>query len=367
MTAKGFKIDTSSPVLVTGATGYIAGVLIRDLLQKGVTVHGTVRDPSQTDRLQYLKDLADESTSTGSLKFFQGDLTDPGSFAEGMKGCSIVFHTASPFAMKVDDPQKDLVDPAVQGTRNVLNQATKTPSVKRVVVTSSIGAIITDASDSSKAPNQTVTEDVWNMTASLDYQPYFFSKTMAEHAAWEVAGSQTQWTLVTINPSFVMGPGLKYHASSESFTTIKALGGGEMGPIIPRFGVALVDVRDVAQAHTAVAFNDSAKGRFIISGHNTDFPTMAETLRVKYAEEYPTIPSKVMPKTLFKIMGPLIPGAGLSRRYIVNNVDHPMNFDTTKSQTELGMEYRSMDVTLQEMFQQLIDAGALKKDEANKK
>lgn len=172
------KVDTRNPALVTGSTGYIAGVLIKTLLEKGVKVHATVRDPTKTERLQYLQDAADKSP--GTIKFFKGDLLEEGSFEEGMKGCSVVFHTASPFAMNVENPQQDLVDPAVKGTRNVLNQATRNKTVKRVVVTSSCGAIYTDASDTFKAPNNTLSEEVWNMTSSLDYNPYFFSKTMAE-------------------------------------------------------------------------------------------------------------------------------------------------------------------------------------------
>eukprot|EP00525_Craspedostauros_australis_P006999 CAMPEP_0198112690 /NCGR_PEP_ID=MMETSP1442-20131203/4502_1 /TAXON_ID= /ORGANISM="Craspedostauros australis, Strain CCMP3328" /LENGTH=194 /DNA_ID=CAMNT_0043769551 /DNA_START=36 /DNA_END=616 /DNA_ORIENTATION=- len=193
MSSTDWKIDTSSPVLVTGATGYIAGVLIKQLLDAGVTVHGTVRDPSNTERLQYLVDVADKSS--GSLKFFRGDLLEDGSFEESMKECSIVFHTASPFVLKVKNPQKELVDPAVNGTKNVLSTATKTPSVRRVVLTSSVASIFADAADTYNAPNNTLTEDVDNITASLDYQSYHFSKAQAEMVAWRLLGCQNQWTM----------------------------------------------------------------------------------------------------------------------------------------------------------------------------
>jgi dihydroflavonol-4-reductase len=226
---------------VTGATGYVAGVLIKQLLELGVTVHGTVRDPSATSHLQYLIDLADKSP--GSLKFFKGDLLDEGSFAEGMKGCTVVFHTASPFILSPKDPQKDLVEPAVHGTRNVLNEATKAGTVKRVVLTSSVVAIYNDASDVYKAPGNKFTEEVWNTGSSLTYNPYYFSKTKAELAAWEIAGSQIKWTLVVMNPGMVMGPGVKYHESSESFALMKNFGGGAMASGCPNFAMGVVDVR----------------------------------------------------------------------------------------------------------------------------
>jgi dihydroflavonol-4-reductase len=135
------NVDTQSPVLATGASGYVAGVLIKELLDLGVTVHGTVRDPTQLDRLKHLTDAA--KNAPGAIKFFKGDLMTPGSFADAMKGCSVVFHTASPVVLVPKDPFKDLVEPAVEGAKNVLQQAAKTSTVKRVVLTSSTVAIST--------------------------------------------------------------------------------------------------------------------------------------------------------------------------------------------------------------------------------
>jgi dihydroflavonol-4-reductase len=349
------KVDTSMPVLVTGATGYVAGVLIKELLELGVTVHAAVRDPSKTSRLQYLVDMADKSK--GSIKFFKGDLLDEGSYAEGMKGCSVVFHTASPFTISVKDPQKDLVDPAVKGTRNVLNSATQTPSVRRVVVTSSVVAIYTDSTDVDKAPNKVFTEDVWNMTASLDYQPYSYSKTLAELAAWQIAGSQRQWTLATINPSFVLGPGVSYHESSESFSTMKFFGDGTFAFGCPMIAMGIVDVRDVAHAHVVAAYNEEAAvGRHILSGTNTNFVEIAAALRKKYPQY--SIPTRVVPKFLMWLIAPYM---GLSRRYVSNNVHVPINLDNSKAKEALGIQFRSLDVTVQEMFQQLIDEGVVQK------
>lgn len=347
-----WKVDTTKPVLVTGATGYVAGVLIRELLNLGVTVHAAVRDPSNTSRFQELLDLA--AKSSGNIKFFKGDLLVEGSYEDGMKGCAIVFHTASPFALSVKDPLNDLLIPAVHGTRNVLNSATKTPSVTRVVCTSSVAAVCTDASDTYKAPNGILTEEVWNFTAGLDYQPYSFSKTMAELAAWELAGSQRQWTLVTINPAFVMGPGVKYHDSSESFQMMKSLGCGEMKSGAPNHAVGIVDVRDVARAHIVAAYNESAKGRFILCGHCTGFMGMAKILRQKYPL-YP-IPTSTVPKMLLWLFAPFVK-SGMSRKAIWNNVDVDIKFDNSKSQKELGIKYTPLETTLQEMFQQIIDSG----------
>ena len=82
-------------VLVTGATGYVAGWVIKRLLEEGFTVHAAVRDPSKADKIKYLNEIAEQLP--GTIKYFKSDLMDQGSYAEAMHGCSVVFHTVSPF------------------------------------------------------------------------------------------------------------------------------------------------------------------------------------------------------------------------------------------------------------------------------
>ncbi|WP_264159656.1 SDR family oxidoreductase [Actinomadura montaniterrae] len=82
-----------------------------------------------------------------------------------MRGCRIVIHTASPLVRSVREPQRDLVDPAVHGTRNVLGTATEVGEVQRVVLTSSVAAMIGDAQDIVDVPRRIVTEKTWNTTS----------------------------------------------------------------------------------------------------------------------------------------------------------------------------------------------------------
>jgi nucleoside-diphosphate-sugar epimerase len=349
------NIDKSNPVLVTGATGYLAGILIKHLLDEGLTVHATVRDPSKKERLQYLQDVADKTT--GTLKFFQGDLNTNGSFADGMKGCSVVFHTASPASFAPTDPYKDLVEPAVQGTENVLNTASETATVKRVVLTSSTFAVYTDAIDKYEAPNQVFNEEVWNRTASLTHQPYALSKTLAEQKAWVIAGSQTQWKLVVVNPGLVMGPGLKYSSSSESFKLLKDMADGSMKYGAPSFPFAIVDIRDVADAHMAAAWVDNAKGRYIIVGENVLLPELGKAIAAKYPDY--SLPTSALPapRAMLYVIAQLGMVEGLTPKMAWNNANDTVALDNTKSKRELGIEYRPMEPTLQEMFKQMIDEG----------
>lgn len=221
----------------------------------------------------------------------------PGSYKGAMEGCELVYHTASPFTLEVKNPQKELIEPAVLGTENVLNSANEVASVKRVVLTSSCAAIYTDAIDSVNAPGGKLTEAVWNTTASLDYQPYSYSKTLAEKKAWEIAKSQTQWDLVAMNPPGIFGPPLNPHnTTSESMNILKMLGGGDMKMGAPKMGIGIVDVRDVAEAHYKAGFTPNASGRYITSAHNSDFLEMGTVLLPKYGGKFP------LPKGLAKMV-----------------------------------------------------------------
>lgn len=350
------QIDKSKPVMVTGANGYVASWLVQRLLDEGLTIHAAVRNPENEKKISHLK--AAELNSKGKIKFFKGDLLTPGSYKEAMEGCELVYHTASPFIMDVEDPQKELIDPAVHGTENVLNSANEVDSVKRVVVTSSCVAIYTDAIDTVNAPGGKLTEEVWNTTSSLDYQPYSYSKTLAEKKAWEIEKGQKKWDLVAINMSLVLGPALNPHnTTSESVNIMKLLGGGDMKMGVPKMGVGVVDVRDVAEAHFKAGFTPDAHGRYITSGHETDFLEMGTVLLPKYGDKFP-LPKKALPKWLLMIMGPMV-NKLFTRKYIRNNVDIPWKADNSKIKNELGISFRPLKETMEDSFQVLVDEGIL--------
>ncbi len=343
------NIDKTKPVMVTGATGYVAGWIIKKLLAEGITVHATVRNPGNKISLQYLDDLAEKAK--GNIRYYKADLLDNGAFDEAMKGCELVFHTASPFTSKIRDAQKDLVDPALIGTKNVLNTANRIESVKRVVLTSSCAAIIGDAKDCLGYPNGIATEAEWNMTSSVEHQPYSYSKTVAEQAAWELSKAQSRWDLVVINPSLVIGPGINPNATSESFSLVRQLGDGSMKSGVPSFYIGVVDVRDVAEAQVAAGFTPGAEGRHIISAGNTDFMALASLLRKKFGNAYP-FPKKLVPKLLVWLIAP---AAGFTRKMIRLNVGYHWRVDNTKSTRMLGMKYRPVEESIVDMFQQMID------------
>ncbi|HEY6635889.1 MAG TPA: NAD-dependent epimerase/dehydratase family protein, partial [Acidimicrobiia bacterium] len=166
---------SSVPVVVTGATGFIAAEIVRQLLESGYEVRGTTRDVAAARASGELTSLpgADDRLHLVEVDLLAGGL------AEVVADAEYVIHVASPYTLVVADPQRDLVDPAVDGTRSVLEAAAHAGSMKRVVLTSSFAAI---GSGSRDTP---YTESDWNEAASLGHSPYSYSKVMAERAAWE--------------------------------------------------------------------------------------------------------------------------------------------------------------------------------------
>ncbi len=347
------KIDTTKPVMVTGATGYVAGRLVEKLLKEGLTVHAPIRDPKNLKKVKYLNQIADKSA--GEIKYFKADLLEEGSYLDAMQGCSIVFHTASPFILEIKDAQKELVDPALKGTRNVLESVNKVESVKTVVVTSSCAAIYGDTIDLLQIENQTLTEANWNTTSTLSHQPYSYSKLLAEKEAWKIAKAQNRWKLVTINPSFVLGPGINPFATSESFAVMKQLSDGTMKMGAPDFQIGVIDVRDLAEAHFKAGFMEQANGRYIISGKDASLLELGLILNQKF-KKYP-FPKKTLPKFLVWLVAPFV---GMTRSMVSKNIGYKWKADNTKSMKDLNMKYKPLEETITEFFIQLKDAGVIK-------
>lgn len=345
-------IDSTKPILVTGASGYIASWIIEFLLERGYRVRGTVRSKADSNRLEHLKDMA--SRWKGQLSVYEADLMRHGSFQEAMEGCELVLHTASPFRIQgVQNPQKELVDPALEGTRNVLFSAQESTSVQRVVLTSSVAAIYGDACEIEDQPRNIFTESVWNVSSSLDRQPYSYSKTLAEREAWRIARSQMQWDLVVINPAFVLGPSMSRRTDSTSIEFIQSILRGRFRTGAPALYYGVVDVRDVAQAHIQAGFTPEAAGRNIVCNTTVSILDIANILEKKYGRHFP-LPRREVPKWLVQTLAPLL---GVSRQFVRDNIGYPLAFDNTRSIHELSINYRPIQETVLDQAAQLIQDG----------
>ncbi|EOA38255.1 hypothetical protein CARUB_v10009736mg [Capsella rubella] len=247
-------------VCVTGASGYIASWIVKFLLLRGYTVKATVRDPNDRKKTEHLLAL---DGAKERLKIFKADLVEEGSFELAIDGCDSVFHTASPVTLTVNsDPQVELIDPAVKGTINVLKTCSKVSSVKRVILTSSMAAVL--APETKLGPNDVVDETYFTdpSFAKEKKQWYVLSKTLAEDAAWRFAKAN-EIDLIVLNPGLVSGP-LLHPSLNFSVDVIAELMKGK-NPFDTRH-YRFVDVRDVALAHVKALETSLANGRYLIDG-----------------------------------------------------------------------------------------------------
>ena len=345
------EIDTKKPVLVTGGNGYVGSWVVQKLLDKGLTVHVTVRDIKDENKTEHLQNMSVKSK--GTIKLFEADLLVQGSFEKAMKSCDTVFHAAAPFNWKYTDATKELYHPVVDGTKNVLETVNKTKSVKTVIYTSSGFAVYGDNADIALTPSGTLNEDCWNTSSTLDHNPYSYCKATAEKLAWDYANKQKNWVLKVINPVNPVGATKSGFSTSGTHELYVQLGNGAMKSGAPPVEFGIVDIEDVADAHVNAAFNKKASGRFLIFGEAMSLLDLANILRVKFGEKYP-IPKKEMPKWLVWLVAPLLDKT-LSRKYIGKNMGYAWKGDNSKSINELGMKYRPIKSSAVAMFQQMID------------
>ena len=341
-------ISKENPILVSGATGYVASWIVKYLIDEGYTVHGTVRNTSDEEKNAHLLQIGENGK--GKLILFEADLLKENSFDEAIKGCELVIHTASPFLIKgINNADKQLIGPALEGTRNVLHAANNAASVRRVVLTSSVVAIYGDAIDVRKTSNGIFTEKDWNTTSTKTHLPYNLSKTLAEKEAWRIAKEQDRWDLLVINPGFVMGPSLSKRIDSASIDFMRSLINGKFASGLPDFYFSLVDVRDVAKAHINAGFREKASGRHILIADVKRAIEMAEILREKFHDKY-KLPKAVLPNFLVYLIGPFM---DLPWKQLKRNLSVPFKLDNSYSKTDLDITYTSLKQTLTEHAEQI--------------
>ncbi|KAG2445702.1 hypothetical protein HXX76_000309 [Chlamydomonas incerta] len=342
-------------VAVTGATGYVAGNVVARLLAAGHIVHATVRDPSNEAAASPLKSLPGAAER---LKLFKADLLAEGSFDAAVSGCEYVLHTASPFNIKVPPSQSRalLIDPAVKGVENVLAAVERSPSVKRVVLTSSIAAVVLSTPEQSRPGTHHYDESSWNTVASESIIPYACSKTLAEKRAWELCELQSRWSLVTICPGLVLGPPVSSRSDSESIGLVIRMMRGELWPASPWAGLNFVDVRDVAAAHTLAMSHPKAEGRYILSSCDAMLHDLPGAVSRLYPGGKLAPPLFFLPRWLVWLVAPL---AGLPRDVVQFSIGFRAVMDTSKVQNQLGLRFVAPALTLRDMIEDLAARGLI--------
>lgn len=383
-------------VCVTGATGYLAGHIICQLIDAGCQVHGTVRslEPGKYEkRVAHLVQHAKEKGAEHLLKFFAADLTVEGSFREAVRGCTAVVHTANVVQLSAKDPQRDIVEPSVKGLLSVLDAMDaelketegKKKGLRTFVLTSSYASVEVGIPEVARGP---LTEDDWNTKASLQWKPYSFSKVETERAAraWcekiaferhkkkverkeedddDEDEDEDLFRYCSIHPPMIIGPQLNGDSVQSSSEAISLILSGQY-PLLPPLWFPMVDVRDVARVHVecilhkrkkkggkkmeeeekdeetettdkGMRYLDGISGRYLVcNGHNW-LMDLANYAREVYGDQYP-IPRRTLPVWLFKLVGRF--DSRLDAGVLQENTQEGLHVDASKVCKVLNFNYQ---------------------------
>ncbi|MBF6167126.1 aldehyde reductase [Streptomyces gardneri] len=333
-------------VSVTGATGFVAGHVIAELLEHGYAVRATVRDLAATGKRAHLVELA--RRTGGELEFAQADLNGEDGWASAVAGSAGVLHVASPFPTTPPDDERELVDTAVEGTLRVLRACAAAGTVRRVVLTSSIAAIAYGHTEDALR-----TEADWTVVErSPAYQK---SKTLAERAAWDFVAklpARERFELVVVNPGMVLGPLLSTDTST-SHEPVRRLLDRDV-PGAPQVGWAPVDVRDLAVAHRlALETPEAAGNRYICAGEHLWMAEMARILAEEYGPRGFRVPTRQLPNWVVRSVALFDKGVRLT----LPTLGRTESLSAEKARRELGWTMRPVRETLVDTAESLLRHG----------
>lgn len=332
----------TTTVFVSGASGFIAQHIVKALVAKGYNVVGSVRSEGKGDALKL--NLEDGKFQYEVVK----DITGDGAFDLAIKKhpeVTVLLHTASPFFYDTTDPEKDLVIPAIDGTRNILTAITEYgPQIKRVVITSSDAALYSFEGEQDALKE--FDESSWNAISYEDaikdpIEAYYGAKTFAERLAWKfVDEKKPNFELAAVNPVYVFGPQAfdsevrdKLNTSNEMINHL--LKTGPQGTFDNDKG-GFVDVRNVAEAHLFAFESDQAPGQRLFM-NNCTFSTqmMVDVI----GQKFPQLKEKLPQGT---------PGSG------PDDVKTLAKKNNQKTRELTGIEFIPMEQTVEDVVSQIL-------------
>ncbi|KAK0527827.1 hypothetical protein OC834_002104 [Tilletia horrida] len=337
-------------VVITGITGFVATHVLLSTLRapEQYRVRGTLRSVGKKQQILELLSEPDRAR----VEFAEVADTASSDLTEALKGATYVLHTASPYQIEIKDPRKELLEPAIHGTTNVLEYAAKEPSIKRVIITSSFAAVTDFKKGGPNRPNFTYKPSDW-LTATeedavapgaLGALSYSVSKKLAEKAAWDfVEANKPHFDIATINPPMIYGPTLQtgvrlanLNTSSKAIYQMIASAETFPGDRLPLFA----HVTDVADAHVLALSKPEAGGkRFLLQGSGV---LTWGNAALHISTKHPELKSR-LPKGWEE--------AVQNRK----GEDQYAKLDTSYARDILGISFKDWEETLEDALQSLLE------------
>jgi nucleoside-diphosphate-sugar epimerase len=318
-------------IFITGATGFIGSATAVEALKAGYRLRVCLRKPSKQ-----LETLLSEYSDQVEFVIIP-DLTDETAFDGKLNGVDYVLHLASPLPHGID--KEAYFGPAVKGTTALLKAAAKVPTIKKVVVTSSIaafiplsgipaGGVVKEDNDWDFSVDENGDFEVPQNPAATAMRLYMASKLLANKATWEFRETaKPHYALVTLHPAFVYG----HNLVQSSADGIQSGSNSGLWNLImkgdPSGSTVGVHIQDVAKAHVKALDPKIPDGsKYLLAGPKTTGPDVAKIVRRLYPDS----------------------GALISED--TQGVSFPV--DTTKAETELGIQWRSFEAMVRDLMDQ---------------
>ncbi|KAI3411203.1 Epimerase domain-containing protein, partial [Psidium guajava] len=185
-------MEGTTRVCVTGGSGYIGSWIVKKLLERGYTVHATVRNSGDGSKVGFLKSLPNAERG---LVLFEADLYNPSDFEKAIQGCQYVFHVATPLQHDPNSSQfKDTSEAAVAGVKSIAESCIRSGTVRRLIYTATVLAA-SPMKDNAKCFAEAMDESCWTpldlSVPESNYrsvEDYVKSKTRSERELMKYKG-----------------------------------------------------------------------------------------------------------------------------------------------------------------------------------
>lgn len=334
------KHRSSMVVCVTGGAGYIASFLVKKLLEKGYTVHATLRNLGDKSKVGLLKSFPN---AEGNLKLFQADIYRPEEFEQAIQGCEFVFHVATPLMHSEGFQYKNRVEAAVASVKTIVMVCIKCGTVKRLIYTGTVLAA-SPMKDDGNGFKDLMDETCWtplnvHFPYSDDFvRDYVESKTACEKEILNFG--KDGFEAVSLGCGLVGGTTLLSNISSSMAVILSVVTGDEICYNQLKFieevdgKVPIVHIEDVCEAHIfAMENSDSMNGRFLCASSFVSSAEIASYYQEKYPEFHVNQKYLDDPKREVKWGSNKLMEKGFVYKYEMNKILD----DNIRSATELGV------------------------------